>query len=103
MLDDLVISSANDIGLKAYVTGELKQNELIFRKTKHFTYQNKRIDAWEVCDYYVVNDLKLMKIEGSIHPGARTNHPIDITRLWVKVLTKKMIQIHITLAYTKAG
>ena len=29
-----------------------------------------------------------MKIEWSIKSGDRINHPIDMTRLWVKVLAK---------------
>ena len=82
------MASAGDIGLKAYEMGLLKRNELVFGKAKCFTYLNKTIDGGEGGEPYVLKDLELMKIEWSIKPGDRINHPIDMTRLWVKVLAK---------------
>ena len=83
MPGDLVMASAGDIGLKAYDMGLLKRNELVFGKAKCFTYLNKTIDGAEGGEPYVLKDLELMKIEWSIKPGDRINHPIDMTRLWV--------------------
>ena len=36
-----------------------------------------------------MKDLELMKVEWSLSPGTRINCNIDLTRLWVKVVSKK--------------
>ena len=88
MPGDLVMATAGDIGMSAYKNGDLKRNELIIGKAKCFTYLNTRIEGIGGGDPYLVKDLELLKVEWSIQPGRRMNHPVDMTRLWVKVIAK---------------
>jgi len=88
MPGELVITTAEDIGMSAYKNGDLKRNKLIIGKAKCFTYINTRIEGIGGGDPYLVKDLELLKVEWSIQPGRRMNHPVDMTRLWVKVIAK---------------
>lgn len=88
MPGDLVMATAGDIGMSSFKNGELRRNELIFGRAKCFTYRNTSIDGIDGEDPYLVKDLELLKVEWSIRPGRRMNHPVDMTRLWVKVIAK---------------
>ena len=59
-------------------------------RTSFFYYENCYIGNDEVdTDRFFVRDMELMKVEWSISPGTRTNHSMDLSRLWVKVVSKK--------------
>ena len=88
MPGNLVMATAGDIGMSSFKNGELNCNELIFGRAKCFTYINTSIDGIDGNDPYLVKNFELLKVEWSIRPGRRMNIPVDITRLWVKVIAK---------------
>ena len=82
------MASAGDIGLSGQE--QLRENELIFGKARCFTYVNTYIGNDDLdTDRFFVKDMELMKVEWSISPGTRINSNIDLTRLWVKVVSKQ--------------
>ena len=86
---DLVMASAGDIGLKEYEKGELKRNELVFGIAKSFTYVNHMFNYSDERSNFMVKDLELLKVEWSIKPGKTTTKPIDMKRMYAKVVAKK--------------
>ena len=77
---DLVMASAGDIGLREFKNGEMKRNELVFGIAKMFTYVNH---------IFMVKDLELLKVVWPIKPGRRIAHPIDMQRMYTKVVSKR--------------
>lgn len=86
---DLVMASAGDIGLREFKNGEMKRNELVFGIAKMFTYVNHMIEYENEQDNFMVKDLELLKVVWSIKPGRRIAHPIDMQRMYTKVVSKR--------------
>jgi len=86
---DLVMASAGDIGLKEYVRGDLKRNEMMFGKAKSFTYVNHMFNYSDPAEDFMVKDMELLRVEWSTQPGTTTTHAIDMSRLFVKIVAKK--------------
>ena len=83
------MASAGDIGLKEYEKGELKRNELVFGIAKSFTYVNHMFNYNDERSNFMVKDLELLKVVWSIKPGKTTTKPIDMKRMYAKVVAKK--------------
>ena len=85
----LVIASAGDIGPKEFKNGDMKRNELVFGIAKMFTYVNHIFEYENEQDNFMVKDLELLKVVWSIKPGSMITHPINMQRMYTKIVSKK--------------